>query len=193
MLVLASGTVFHLDPSAHRHLGEGAEAFPGRPVAAVWPELAAAIDRHGPRLELEGPQDLVLPWRAGERSARLFRTEDGVGVGLLAAADETREVGKRLELFENLLHAVRDVVVVTTAEPFDSPGPVILYANAATLEHTGYQVNEVLGRSPRLLQGPDTDPEMRAQFRRHLQNWDSFCLELLTTARTAAPSGVRSP
>ncbi len=179
MLVLAAGTVFHLDPSARRHLGEGAEAFPGRPVAAVWPELAAAIDRHGARLELEGPQDLVLPWRAGERSVRLFRTEDGVGVGLLAAADDASEAGKRLELFENLLHAVRDVVVVTTAEPFDSPGPVILYANAAILEHTGYQVNEVLGRSPRLLQGPDTDPEMRAQFRRHLQDWDSFSLELL--------------
>lgn len=179
MLVLASGLVVHLDPDAHRHLGEGAEVFPGRPVAAVWPELAAAIDRHGARLDREGPLDLVLPWREGKRSLRLFRTDDGVGVGLLAGAGELSEVGKRLELFENLLHAVRDVVVVTTAEPIDSPGPVILYANAATLQHTGYQLHEVLGRSPRLLQGPDTDPQMRSQFRRHLQHWDSFCLELL--------------
>jgi len=183
MLVLASGTVVHLDPSACCHLGEGAEAFSGCPVEAVWPELAAAIDRHGARLEQEGPLDLMLPWREGERAVRLFRTDDGVGIGLIADAGETREAGKRLELFENLLHAVRDVVVVTTAEPLDSAGPVILYANAATLHHTGYELHEVLGRSPRLLQGPDTDPEVRAQFRRHLQAWDSFCLELLNNRK----------
>ena len=66
-----------------------------------------------------------------------------------------------VELFEQLLHAVGDVVLVTTAEPFAAPGPVILYANAALLSQTGYSYRDVLGRSPRIFQGPETNAIVR--------------------------------
>ena len=42
-------------------------------------------------------------------------------------------------------------------------------ANAATLQHTGYELHEVLGRSPRLLQGPDTDPAAKTEWRQKLR------------------------
>ena len=39
-------------------------------------------------------------------------------------------------------------------------GYSILYANKAYLDITGYSLKELLGENPRLLQGPETDPQM---------------------------------
>ena len=54
------------------------------------------------------------------------------------------------------LGAVPDAVVVTTAD-LDPPGPRIVFVNRAFSALTGYAADEALGRTPRLLQGPDTD------------------------------------
>lgn len=47
-------------------------------------------------------------------------------------------------------------VFVTTAE-LDLPRPQILYSNAAFTRMTGYSVSELLGKTPRILQGPKSD------------------------------------
>ena len=51
-----------------------------------------------------------------------------------------------------------DIVLITEAEPQDEPGPRMLFVNEAFERRTGYRRDEVLGRSPRFLQGPGTDP-----------------------------------
>jgi PAS domain S-box-containing protein len=48
--------------------------------------------------------------------------------------------------------------IVLTDAALDSPGPVIRYANPAFCRLTGYAAEELLGRSPRMLQGKDTQP-----------------------------------
>ena len=60
------------------------------------------------------------------------------------------------ELFAAALGQALDAVLITDAD-LTSPGPNILYANAAFCRLTGYSVEELVGRSPRLLQGPRTD------------------------------------
>ena len=49
-----------------------------------------------------------------------------------------------------------DAVTITTSE-MDRPGPRIVYANPAFTKITGYPLDDVLGRTPRLLQGPKTE------------------------------------
>lgn len=48
--------------------------------------------------------------------------------------------------------------VMITDAGLGGEGPVIEYCNAALCEMTGYAEAELLGRSPRMLQGPLTDP-----------------------------------
>ena len=48
--------------------------------------------------------------------------------------------------------------IVVTDAALDSPGPVIRYANPAFCRLTGYAAEDLLGRSPRMLQGKDTQP-----------------------------------
>ena len=50
-----------------------------------------------------------------------------------------------------------DILVITEASPIDEPeGPRIVYVNEAFERRTGYTREEVMGRTPRLLQGPST-------------------------------------
>ena len=59
----------------------------------------------------------------------------------------------QLTLLETSLSHLNDMVVITEAESVDEPGPRIVFVNAAFERHTGYSRAEVLGRSPRFLQG----------------------------------------
>lgn len=55
-----------------------------------------------------------------------------------------------------LIEAAAESILVTTSE-LEAPGPSIVYVNAAFEKMTGWSRAEVLGRSPRFLQGPKTD------------------------------------
>lgn len=54
------------------------------------------------------------------------------------------------------VEASGEAIIITSAD-IDEPGPRIEYANPAFTRMTGYEAREVVGRSPRLLQGPLTD------------------------------------
>ncbi len=72
--------------------------------------------------------------------------------------------------FEQIIAHARDAVVVTEAHPLNGEGPRIVYVNAAFTDLSGYTAEEVIGRSPRLLQGPNTDPETCRRIGQALRN-----------------------
>ncbi len=61
--------------------------------------------------------------------------------------------------FMQIAETANDIILVTTAD-LDEPGPFIIYVNPAFTRLTGYTAAEVLGRSPRMLQGPGTSRTM---------------------------------
>lgn len=86
---------------------------------------------------------------------------------------------ERLRLLESVAVHARDSIIITEAEPVNLPGPRILYCNAAFTKATGYLPEEVVGQTPRILQGPDTDPVTRAELRYALENWQPIEVELV--------------
>nr|WP_242025706.1 ATP-binding protein [Leptolyngbya sp. FACHB-36] len=80
------------------------------------------------------------------------------------------------EAIRLLLSAVqqsKDSIIITTAH-LNPPGPEIVYVNPAFTEMTGYTADEVLGKTPRLLQGPDTDRSLLDDLRQHLIDGEPF-------------------
>lgn len=86
---------------------------------------------------------------------------------------------ERLRLLESVAVHARDSIVITEAEPIDLPGPRIIYCNAAFTQATGYSAEEVIGLTPRVLQGEKTDPASREKLRRALSAWEPIEIEMI--------------
>ena len=109
-----------------------------------------------------GAHDLELKLRTktGELkdvqlSAAVIRLEDHYGY-LTMFYDVTgrKEAERWGSLLRGALDSAEESVVVTTA---DLGRPTIVYVNAAFSKMTGYKAAEVLGHTPRMLQGPESD------------------------------------
>lgn len=71
--------------------------------------------------------------------------------------DTTRNIMKRL--LETTMEASFNSVIITEA----GPNYPIIYVNPAFCELTGYKSHEVMGKSPSILQGPNTEREVLDQ------------------------------
>lgn len=77
-----------------------------------------------------------------------------------------------------------DAVIVTNADPAH---PVIVMTNRALLHGTGYALDEVLGQTPRMFQGPDTDPDVLRQIRQALEQGESIQVALINYRKDGTP------
>ncbi len=88
-----------------------------------------------------------------------------------AAADllHARQENQKANSLASALRQIEEAVLITEAAPLDSPGPEITWVNPACTEMTGYSEVELLGNTPRMLQGPDTDPDVLEKVRTALE------------------------
>jgi PAS domain S-box-containing protein len=105
----------------------------------------------------------------------------GIQSRLVAAYDVTErtKVEGHLRLLESVITNANDAVLVTEAQDIDLPGPKIVYVNEAFTTMTGYTEEEVLGKSPRILQGPKTDKNELARIRKALINHDTIEVDII--------------
>ena len=105
--------------------------------------------------------------------------EDAVAKVGDASSRSTVDLMARLRLLESVVVHANDSILITEAEPIGAPGPRIVYANPAFTRTTGYSLADVLGKSPRILQGPLTAPEAPALIHAALKAWEPVQVELL--------------
>ena len=123
----------------------------------------------------------------------LVRQADGEPDYLLSQVqdiDARRRQEERLRLLESVAVHANDAILITEAEPIDPPGPRILYANEAYCRMSGYTLEEVMGKTPRIMQGEGTDPAACAQIRRALERWKPIVIEVLNYTKAGKPFWV---
>ncbi|MBA4147702.1 MAG: PAS domain S-box protein [Verrucomicrobia bacterium] len=76
-------------------------------------------------------------------------------------------------VFRRAVEQCKEAVVITTAD-LDLPGPQIIYVNEAFTRMTGYPLAEVIGKTPRLLQGPKTERAVLDRLRAQLSRGEFF-------------------
>lgn len=64
-------------------------------------------------------------------------------------------------------------MIITDAD-LDEPGPRIVYVNEALCRMTGYSRDEMIGKTPRMFQGPATSRETMNHLKRTLQQGKLF-------------------
>ena len=72
-----------------------------------------------------------------------------------------------------LLEAMTESVLVTTTD-LDRPGPSIVYVNPAFEQMTGWSRQEIIGKSPRVLQGRKTEKWIFSGLRERLHNGECW-------------------
>jgi PAS domain S-box-containing protein len=72
---------------------------------------------------------------------------------------------EQLRSLETAIEQSNESVMIMTAR-LDPPGPQILYVNPAFTKMTGYSPEEVIGKTPHILQGPKTDRAVLDQLRK---------------------------
>lgn len=89
------------------------------------------------------------------------------------------KAGPKLDIeFAAVVEAAAESLLITTSD-LDAPGPEIVYVNPAFERMTGWSSTEVLGKSPRILQGPKTDLRIFADLREKIrqgQIWEGLTL-----------------
>jgi sigma-B regulation protein RsbU (phosphoserine phosphatase) len=79
---------------------------------------------------------------------------------------ERKRFEDALRLRDRAIEASSVGIIITDPH---RPGNPIIYANPAFIQMTGRPREEVIGRNPRMLQGPETDPQAIEEIRRALQ------------------------
>jgi PAS domain S-box-containing protein len=81
-----------------------------------------------------------------------------------------RDTGVSEKLLQVLMEASYDSVLITDATALAK----IIYANNAFKTLTGYAPSEVIGKTPRILQGPGTDRKVIARLGKALKKGGKF-------------------
>ena len=143
--------------------------------------VAESVATLGP-LRWEGRHRLAngqLKWL--QISAQPERTADGdiLWDGMMLDITERKRAENRLRMLESSIDNANDAILITEAEPTDLPGPRIRYVNRAFTRMSGYTEEEVIGQTPRMFQGPKTDPETTRKIREALKAWQPVRVELI--------------
>lgn len=70
------------------------------------------------------------------------------------------------EILEAIISNSRDGIMIT--QGVESPGPMIVYVNDVFLRSNGYDREELVGKTPRILQGPKSDKEELQKLKQQL-------------------------
>ncbi|HAA26515.1 MAG TPA: histidine kinase [Cyanobacteria bacterium UBA8553] len=188
---LPDGTVTFVNQAYCRYFGKQPNELLGYKFSSLIPakdapflgDLLAALSVEHPvltaeyRVTLEGGQVRWHQW-----TTRAFYDEQGDCIKLQAVGQditERQQAEERLRLLESAVTNANDVIVITQAELIDNFSPRIVYVNKAFERMTGYLCEEVIGKTPRILQGPKTDRTQLDKIRTALLRREPVRVELI--------------
>lgn len=168
-----------LRPSRHDLIGKALWAeFPRAIGTALEQGFRDAVAQRQPHslVYYDAPLEIWLDVSA-------YPVEDGLAV-YFRDISRKRAAAEQLRLLEKAVSRLEDVVIITEATPIDPPGPRIVFVNDAFERRTGYTAAEVIGQTPRIMQGPRTQRRELARIRAALEARLPVRAELINHTRS---------
>lgn len=114
-------------------------------------------------------------------AAPLHDSDDSINgmVAVIADITHQKKQEEQVRLLQSVVVNTNDGVVITEAQPIGKPGPHIIYVNEAFTRITGYSPEEVLGKTPRILQGAKTSRVELDKVWNALSHWESVTVQVI--------------
>ncbi len=152
--------------------------FPNLPIVVL---TASSDEAMATRALQAGAQDFLIKWELNahlllramryaierKRNESALRESEALYRDLIEKSDESHR------LLSSAVQNAEDAILISTSRTAH-PGPEIVFANPAFVRMTGYSVEEVIGRTPRMLEGPKTDLALAEQQYEALARGESF-------------------
>ncbi len=90
----------------------------------------------------------------------ILKDENGESFRMIGAIQDItkqKEEEQRLKLLETVITSTRNSIIITEPKSFEGNMPKIVYANPAFFKMTGYSTDEIIGKSPSLFKGPNSN------------------------------------
>ncbi len=189
-----TGRIEYANEALAEMLGfENEEELVGRDLTEFY---ANPIDK-GKMLAEEGASDVEIEFEGqdgtgfvGLLSAKTAYDSDGTPIhydGTVTDITERVRQEKQFRMLSEAVEQAKESVLITEAEPLSEPGPRVEYVNSAYEEMTGYSKGEMTGKTPRVLQGPETDQEVLDSLRDSLEAGEEWEGETLNYRKDGEP------
>ncbi|WP_394778396.1 EAL domain-containing protein [Undibacterium sp.] len=114
-----------------------------------------------------------------QKLEKSLEAQRAISESLKQGQESLRVANEELRLTAAAVERLNDLVLITEAQPISLDGPRIVFVNDAFVRRTGYTREEVLGKTPRLLQGPNTQRHELKRIRMALEKWEPVRAELI--------------
>ena len=198
------GKVKTWSSAAKRVLGYTSEQIVGQPMDMLYPPEDRSSGRPRRALETAASQGICIEEapRLREDGTRFWarrvltsvRDESGQLVGytkIIQDLTNAQQLQARLQRLELRQGDLPDAVLVTDADLRTGEGTRIVYANHGFETLSGYPLEELVGRTPRLFQGAETDRTMLDRLRATLEQGGVFVAETTNYRRDHSLYRVR--
>jgi PAS domain S-box-containing protein len=109
-----------------------------------------------------GPERVMID---EEQPVAMAAATIGAAAGSRPERADHNRAEEQLRLLKTAIEQSNESVMIMTAQ-LDPPGPQIVYVNSSFTKMTGYAPEEVIGKTPRILDGPKTDRAMLDRLRK---------------------------
>lgn len=107
---------------------------------------------------------------------------------ILEPTKRIEESEREQRLFRAIIENTSESVIITEAERVDGPDhPKIQYVNEGFERVSGYKMNEVIGKTPRILQGKNRDEDTFIEIKECLEKGKTFSGEILNYTKEGKP------
>ena len=106
-------------------------------------------------------------------------------IGAMQDIDERMTGMEEIEKLSMVASKTENLVIITDAEE------KIEWVNEGFIKRTGYSLKEILGKSPRILQGPETDRAALDQIRKSIDACESVTVEVLNYTKDGSKFWIK--
>ena len=113
----------------------------------------------------------------------ILKDQDGKALRMIGAIQDItkqKEEEQRLKLLETVITQTKDSVIITEPNLHEGKIPKIVYANPAFSIMSGYQSEEIIGKSPDIFIGPNSDDQEYEKLINAIQNKEECQIETIS-------------